>query len=429
MKMDIRADCAAGKDRSVCLACGAALPEEPLAVFSDMPASAQDIPAADEVSLDHGVQLKLCQCTACGLVQFSCEPVTYYKEVIRAVGLSETMCALRRADYRHLVEDYGLSGQKLIECGCGNGAFLEVLREFPVQIYGMEADRAQAETAEQRLNQQDALDGKESKSWKNLGSCRIYNAFPDTAELELPDAPFDCFLSFNFLEHQPDPRAMLGAMYRNLRPGGIGLITVPSFEYIIEAGRYYELIRDHIANYSMDALCCLCQSCGFTVLEQGFLGIGDTLRVIVKKPECEDSQRGQSRFKKEAPVNLLDVSPLLKNYQSMREELSQYLSRLEKEGRSIAMWGASHQGFTIAATTALAQQVRYIIDSAPFKQGRFAPASHIPIVSPEHFFEEPVDVILIAAPGYRAEIEQRIRECYAAYPKLKVCDLIDLRER
>ena len=52
----------------------------------------------------------------------------------------------------------------------------------------------------------------------------------------------------------------------------------------------------------------------------------------------------------------------------------------------------------------------YIIDSAPFKQGRFAPASHLPIVAPEHFFQEPADAILIVAPGYTEEIASIIRE-------------------
>ena len=55
-------------------------------------------------------------------------------------------------------------------------------------------------------------------------------------------------------------------------------------------------------------------------------------------------------------------------------------------------------------------RVKYMIDSAPFKQGRFAPASHIPIVPPDHFEKEPVDGILIVAPGYTEEIAGIIKE-------------------
>ena len=76
----------------------------------------------------------------------------------------------------------------------------------------------------------------------------------------------------------------------------------------------------------------------------------------------------------------------------------------------MAIWGASHQGFTLAATTKLGGRVEYIIDSAPFKQGRFSPASHIPIVAPDYAVVHPVDEILIVAPGYTDEIAGIIRE-------------------
>ena len=62
------------------------------------------------------------------------------------------------------------------------------------------------------------------------------------------------------------------------------------------------------------------------------------------------------------------------------------------------------------------EAAEYIIDSAPFKQGRFAPASHVPIVPPEHFLEHPADVILIAAPGYTEEIFAAVRSRFGEKP-------------
>ena len=78
--------------------------------------------------------------------------------------------------------------------------------------------------------------------------------------------------------------------------------------------------------------------------------------------------------------------------------------------KKAAIWGASNQGFTLAATTSLGKKAEYIIDSAPFKQGKFAPASHLPIVAPSYFEEHPVDAVIITAPGYTDEIAALIRE-------------------
>ena len=80
--------------------------------------------------------------------------------------------------------------------------------------------------------------------------------------------------------------------------------------------------------------------------------------------------------------------------------------------KKIAIWGASHEAFTILSVTGFEAYVDYIIDSAAFKQGKYAPASHVPIVAPEYFFSDPVDCIVIIAPEYAVEISKTIKRCF-----------------
>ena len=49
-----------------------------------MPSSAQDIPDLEELESDKPLNISLCQCRACSLVQLDSEAVYYYKDVIRA---------------------------------------------------------------------------------------------------------------------------------------------------------------------------------------------------------------------------------------------------------------------------------------------------------------------------------------------------------
>lgn len=374
-----------------CIACGRKILKKPLFVLEHAPASAQDIPDAEEVKTDEGVTLRLYQCAECGLVQFDCAPVSYYRDVIRAGGFTTTMTGLRREQYRHLIEAYHLEGRKFLEVGCGRGEFLNVLREFPVEVYGMEHKADLVEIARE-------------------SGLSVWREFPEQADQVFGGpGPYDVFLSFNFLEHQPRPDVMLQAIYRNLADDGMGLVTVPALEYILEQGSYYELIRDHIAYYSFDTLRALMEKNGFVVLEEEMLN-RDTISVIVKKnpewtervPEMEPEagSGGQEEI----------VRPLVDGYYRVTGEVEALIRRMEAEGKRLAVWGASHQGFTLAATTGLKDSTCYIIDSAAFKQGRFAPSSHLPIVAPEHFFEEPVDAVLIVAPGYSDEIAGIIRE-------------------
>ncbi len=355
-----------------CIACGAPLWETPLLTLDNMPASAQNIPDAEQVKEDQGLTLDLCQCSGCGLVQFDCEPVDYYRDVIRAGGFSTTMVELRRYQYKHLIETYNLQGKRFIEVGCGQGEFLKVLTEFPVEAHGLEHDPRLVELARKQ-------------------GLSVEQGFTETEDTEFEGGLYDVFLSFNYLEHQPDPNTMLQAIYRNLDDDGMGLITVPSFEYIMDHNGYYELIRDHIAYYTFDTLASLLERNGFQVLECEMLN-RDTLSMVVKKrPQMEAG-------------NLLD------GYVELRREMDTYLKYLSAWKKKVAIWGAGHQGFTLAATTKLGKKAEYIIDSAPFKQGRFAPASHLPIVAPDHFFQQPVEAIVITAPGYTDEIAGNIEE-------------------
>ena len=364
-----------------CIACGAPLWETPLLTLDNMPASAQHMPDAQGVKEDRGLTLDLCQCMGCGLVQFDCEPVEYYRDVIRAGGFSKTMVELRRYQYKHLIDSYHLEGKKFIEVGCGQGEFLKVLSEFPVEVHGIEHDPHLVELA--RAQGLDVTEG-----------------FTETEDTRFAGGLYDVFLSFNFLEHQPDPSTMLQAIYRNLEDDAMGLITVPSFEYIMDHNSYYELIRDHLAYYTFETLTPLLERNGFQVEECEVIN-RDTLSVIVRK-------RPQ-----------MDTENLLECYVNLKREMETYMKYLDAWDKKVAIWGASHQGFTLAATTKLGEKARYIIDSAPFKQGKFAPASHLPIVGPDHFHEHPVDAIIITAPGYTDEIAASIRQKFGTAVEIR----------
>ena len=378
-----------------CLLCKGKLPEKPLLELTDMPASAQDIPDAEEVKKDKGITLNLCQCRQCGLVQFDCEPVSYYRDVIRSGGFSTTMIELRRRQYRDFIETYRLKGKKFLEVGCGQGEFLSVLTEFPVEAFGIEHREALVQMAREK-------------------GLSVSQGFTENAKMVLGEnGPYDAFLSFNFLEHQPNPGIMLDCIWNNLTKDGLGLVTVPSLEYILQYDGYYELLRDHIAYYSFETLHELFHRHGFQILEQEMVN-RDTCSVIVKKRNKEEI--GSSKTKRE--IKECDVSALAASREKIGGELTQLEKELKKKGETLAVWGAGHQGFTLASTTCLGRFARYIIDSAPFKQGRFAPASHLPIVEPEYYFKDPVDSILIAAPGYTREIAQIIRNKFGVGVKI-----------
>lgn len=360
-----------GNSRKKCILCNNPLDEEPMMQFENMPSSAQNIPDKDSIGNDSGIKLNLKQCTRCGLVQLDSYPVEYYRKVIRAGGGSSTMKELRQKEYSEFIERFDLKGGKIVEIGCGAGEFLKMWEPYEVDVVGVEYSKDLVDIAR-----------------KN--GLKVFNAFVDDPSIILPGAPYDAFCQFNFLEHQPYPNEMLQGIYNNLTNDGVGLVTVPSLEYILKYDGYYELIRDHLAYYSADTLRLLFETNGFEVISLKTVN-RDTHEIMVRKRK---------------QVNL---NSWKQNYNTLKKEITEYIAQ---HGDNVAIWGASHQGFTLVPSLGIEDKVKYIIDSAKFKQGRYAPASHVPIVAPDHFHSNPVNAIIIVAPGYTDEIFEKIKSSY-----------------
>lgn len=360
--------------RNTCLVCGNKLFDEPILTLNGLPDSAQGMPTFEQLDTDKGFDLELCQCSGCGLIQLNGAPVAYYRDVIRSCNYNETVRKYRLEQYAELIDTFSLCGKKIIEVGCGQGEFLELFKNFDVTAVGLEHKKELVDIA--RAN-----------------GLTVYQGFAENEEMVIEGAPYDAFVSFNFLEHLPNPNGYLRCIYCNLGDDGCGLITVPSFEYVAEGGRWYELIHDHLAYYTEETLKHCLESNGFAVVRIGRIK-SDSLMALVRK-------------KKET-----DFSVAVRDFTEMKERLTRQVNALAERGKKIAVWGASHQCFTILSTMGIASKIEYIIDSAPFKQGRFSPASHIEIVPPEHVREAPVDAIIIIAPAYADEITEYIKKNY-----------------
>ena len=77
----------------------------------------------------------------------------------------------------------------------------------------------------------------------------------------------------------------------------------------------------------------------------------------------------------------------------------------------------------VIALAGIAPDIRYIVDSAPFKQGRYSPASHLRIVAPDILSSEPVQAVIVMAASYSDEVAGILRRRFG--PELAVAVLRD----
>ncbi len=334
-----------------------------------MPSVAQHLPDAQSAAQDRGIDLEVYQCSGCGLVQLDCEPVHYYREVIRAAGFSPEMRAFRLEQFREFVAQNGLRAKKVVEIGCGRGEYLNLMIEAGADGYGLEwSEEAVAACAGSGL--------------------RVSRGFVDGADYRIPGAPFDAFVISSFFEHLPEPGAAVRGIAHNLVPDGIGLVEVPNFDMILRERLFAEFMRDHLFYFTRRSLATTLEINGFEVVEIREVWRDYILSAVVRK---------------RSELNLAAFT-------AQRDKLrSDYESFLNRHGK-VAAWGAGHQAFAIMALLNLSGRLRYVVDSAPFKQGKLTPVSHIPIVSPETLAADPVDAIVVMAGSYSDEVVGVVRE-------------------
>ena len=356
-----------------CRVCGHKFFQEPLLQYENMPRAAQFLPDAASLASEKGINLQVCQCLGCGLVQLSNDPVPYYREVIRAAAFSEEMKDFRRKQFSSFAEKFSLKGKKVIEIGCGRGEYLSLMQELDIEAYGLEHS---AESVEQCIR----------------NGLKVSKGFIESSTYRLDYALFDAFFILNFLEHLPDPNSTLRGIYHNLIGDAVGLVEVPNFDMILQNKLFSEFIGDHLFYFTRDTLSTTLSLNGFEIIDCHEVWHDYIISAMVKK-------RGR-----------LDISHFNKHQAQLKNEVEEYLRRFDN--KKVAAWGAGHQALTVISLVKLAGKIRYIVDSAPFKQGKYTPATHIPIVSPDALDSDPVDAIIVMAASYSDEIAQIIRQKY-----------------
>ncbi len=353
-----------------CRVCGCNFFKEPLLRYENMPKAAQFLPDAESLENDRGVDLELCQCSGCGLVQLSNEPVPYYKEVIRAAAFSEEMKKFRIKQFDSFVQKYSLKNKKIIEIGCGGGEYLQLMKKAGADAYGVEF------------------------SEKSIGTCtenglNVSKGFIETPDSKLNNAPFDAFFILNFLEHIPNLNAALRGICNNLTDDAVGLVEVPNFDMILRNKLFSEFINDHLFYFTRETLNAVLKLNGFEILESKEIWYDYIISAVVRKRKK------------------LDISHFYEYHEKLKNELEEYINRFET--KKVAIWGAGHQALSIISLTNLNDKIKYVVDSATFKQRKYTPATHIPILCPETLKSDPVDAVIVMAASYSDEVAKIIK--------------------
>ena len=345
-----------------CRLCGSSKTFE-LSRLKGVPKAAQWMPAAHQLTNDHPMELRICQCKNCSLVQLDNAPVSYYKDVITTHSLNKHARAALKSELLKFISL--LPKQKLtaLEIGCGQGGYLPILEDLNFVSTGIEHSTSNVELA------------------TAAGLNVVQGYLTDYDERELASLGTFLFIIINnFLEHQPDISSFLSRVYDLLEEGGILYVSVPSLERIEEKNCLQEFVADHLVYFTKETLHRALGNSGFEVFHCYQKNSGNDLVALAKKRPVKCYREMEDQFLKSSKA------------------VATFVSKKSAAGETIAVWGAGHRALTFMAISDL-QDVSFVIDSAEFKQGRLTPLLHRKIISPSEIDALGISIIVLMLPG------------------------------
>ena len=148
--------------------------------------------------------------------------------------------------YQEHVERYRFAclyvkGLVVLDAACGAGFGSRMMSDFAKQVYAVDISRESIEYA------------KEKYFNKNI----VYEQM-DIAQIKYPDRFFDAVVSFETVEHIPEPEKFLNEIQRVLKPGGLLIISTPNRETTCKGKEVHTPF--HIKEFTLEEILVLLNS-------------------------------------------------------------------------------------------------------------------------------------------------------------------------
>ncbi len=253
-------------------------------------------------------------------------------------------------------------GRSILEIGCGKGTFLELLRGQGFSVVGIDP------------------------AYESDAPYVIRNVF--SASLGVTS---DAVILRHVLEHMPDPLNFLTKV--RIANGGKGLVYIesPCLDWIVAHRAWFDIFYEHVNYFRLSDF----PRMFGTILESGRIFGGQYLYVVADLSTLCLHPRGEC--------------PEFSIPSDFFDGVDRAVSEIKNNaGRKHVLWGGASKGVIFAFHLFNRGKVKldFAIDINPAKQGKYLPATGLPVLSPKDALPQlkAGDAIFIMNSNYFGEI-------------------------
>ncbi len=282
----------------------------------------------------------------------------------------------------------------ILEIGSNDGTLLQAFADLGLRCVGIEPSEQLVEKCVQS-----GLDAR-------------VGYFDESAVKNLVDefGQFDLVVANNVLAHVDNLRQVFQDIFNSLSPEGVCIFEVAHLLSMVEQGTFDSIYHEHMSYHSLTSLTKFCNSIGFTIFDVQLVSShGGSIRVFISKNPRIDIQDSVGMLLEVELSSGLTSPNVLHTIKSrilnLKLEIDNYLNFNKSSAKRITFgFGAPAKLVTFISETRLYEQdLSFIVDDNPLKQGKFIPIWAIPVIAKTQA-EKMIAEIISDDPGIKIRV-------------------------
>ncbi len=284
------------------------------------------------------------------------------------------------------IDRYELQGKDVLEIGCGKGEFLVALCERgAARGIGIDPaivlERVSGPAASRITFIQDLYDEKYAHLTGDAVVCR------------------------HTLEHIHAVGEFLRSIRRSLeqRADTVVLFELPDVFRVLRECAFWDIYYEHCSYFTPGSLARLFRATGFDILALE-LDYDDQYILVEARP---GSGRTEPLALEEQPEEVARaVEAFGRKLAAVQSRWRAGLEQVRRDGGRAVVWGSGSKGVSFLTTLGITDEIGYVVDINPYKQGKFMAGTGHEIVAPGFLREYRPDLVVAMNPIYREEIQR-----------------------
>ena len=201
-----------------------------------------------------------------------------------------------------------------------------------------------------------------------------------------------------------------------MKPGAVLTLEFPHLWRLMDENQFDTIYHEHFSYFSLATAENVLAAHGIRVFDvEELKSHGGSLRIFAchsddASRETSDRLTGLRDREKHAGFHSLERHlGFEEQVRETKRKLLEFLINAKRSGKTVAGYGAPGKGNTLLNYCGIRGDfIDFTVDRNPYKQGKFLPGTHIPILAPAAIRNNKPDYVLILPWNLRREISEQL---------------------